>query len=185
MPTRQSIHFIRHGQYVLDAPRDGQVLATLGRRQARRTATRFRDCRIAKLYCSNLPRARETAQIIAEKLPGMSPIVLPYLREMLPTRVPGAHIPLEKRRDGQQRLDRIVARFLTKRPRKGDVVIVCHGNLIRAVVCRVLGTAPTRWHELGTFHCGVTSFGFRHNGQLELECFNDTGHLPNDLRTTK
>jgi probable phosphoglycerate mutase len=157
-------------------------LTALGRRQARRTAARFRECTVAKIYSSDLQRAKETAAIIAERL-GSPLSTMPMLREIIPTHVPGHQVPLHKRRTDKQSLERAIARFLTRSPRSGDTLVVCHGNFIRALTCRILETSVTKWQLLGTFHCAITTFRFKDDGQLQLQCFNDTGHLPMELRT--
>ncbi len=178
------VHLLRHGQYTRDPDRGDGPLTALGRRQARRAAARLCECRIAKLYSSDVQRARETAEIVAERLPGISVTAIPLLREMLPTRVPGLHVPLQSRRHAQQRIDKLIGRFFSRPPTVGDTVLVCHGNLIRALLCRMLGMPITRWRELGALHCSVTSFSFGEGGGAQLQCFNDSGHLSVALRTS-
>lgn len=178
------VHLLRHGQFVKDPGSGDGRLTTIGRRQARRAAARLCERRIAKLYSSDAQRARETAEIVAERLPEISVTALPVLREMLPTRVPGLQVSLQSRRHAQRRIDEVIGRFFTRPPKSGDIVLVCHGNLIRALLCRILGMPMTRWQELGTLHCGVTSFSIREDGKVRLQCFNDSGHLSGVLRTS-
>lgn len=184
MADGNCIHLIRHGQYVRDPDSGDGALTTVGRRQARRTGTRLSQGRVARLFSSDVQRASETAEIIAGHLPGISVTALPILREMLPTAVPGFHVPLESRRQAQQRIDDVIGRFFARPPMSGDTVVVCHGNLIRALLCRMLGMPKTRWRELGTLHCSITSFSFSKAGRIRLQCFNDSGHLPAELITT-
>jgi len=182
MASDHLVHFLRHGQFTADAEtRDGPPTA-LGRRQARRTAARLRECTIARVYSSDLQRARETAGIIAKPL-SLSVSTLPMLREIVPTRVPGQSVPLHKRRTDKESIEKTIARFLTRPPRSGDTVVVCHGNFIRVLICRLLETSVTKWLRLGTFNCAITTFRFNEDGQLRLQCFNDTGHLKSKLRT--
>jgi len=183
MASDHLVHFLRHGQFAADAEtRDGSLTA-LGRRQARRTAIRLRGCTIARIYSSDLRRARETSGIIAKQL-SVPVSTLPMLREILPTRVTGHRVPLHLRRTGKESIEDAIARFLTRSPRSGDTVAVCHGNFIRALVCRILETPVMKWQQPVIFHCGITTFRFSEDGQLRLQCFNDTGHLPNELQTT-
>jgi len=185
MASDHLVHFVRHGQFAPDtpdaAPVDGSLTA-VGRRQARRTAVRLREYTIGRIYSSDLRRARETARRIAQPL-GVSVPALPMLRETMPTRVPGHRVPLQERRAGKGRIDAAIARFLVRPPRSGDTVVVCHGNFIRALVCRTLETPPTKWQQPVICHCGITTFRFGEAGQARLQCFNDTGHLPSELRT--
>ena len=184
MANDNLIHVLRHGQFTRDRDSYDGPLTPIGRRQARRTATRLDEYRIARLYSSDVQRARETAEIIARKLSGLSVNAIPMLREMTPTRLPGRRVPLDARRQAQQRIEHLIKRFFTKAPAAADTVLVCHGNLIRALFCRLLGVRITKWPEFGISHCGVTSFSFGASGQVLLQCFNDTGHLPVGLRTS-
>ena len=183
MAGHHLVHFLRHGQFVADATTGDGPLTALGRRQASRTATRLNECTIARVYSSDLQRAKETARIIAKQL-SVSVSVLPMLSEIIPTRIPGLRVPLRNRRMGKEKIEEVIAHFLTSSPRSGDLVVVCHGNFIRAIVCRILKAPVTNWQQLGIFHCGITTFRFKKNGQILLQCFNDTGHLPSKLRTS-
>jgi broad specificity phosphatase PhoE len=178
------IHLLRHGQYSAREGTGDGPLTGLGRRQASRAATRLCASRIGKVYSSDLERATETATILIGKMKGLSYTALPMLREIAPTGVPGIRIPLAKRRLGKERIEEIIKRFFSRPPRSGDTVLVCHGNLIRAVLCRVLGTPLTKWHRFGTSHCAITSFSFRPDGLVYVRCVNDTGHLPPTMTTT-
>ena len=183
MSNSNLIHLVRHGQFVKSTTSGDGELTPLGSRQARYTAKRLRECCIKRVYSSNLQRAEETTAIIIEQLPDVSVSSLPLLREMLPTRVDGLHVPLDSRRKGQKRIEDIMSRFFSRPPRSGDTLLVCHGNLIRALLCRMLDTPVTKWQELAIFHCGITTFGFREGSRISLHCFNDSGHLPSELRT--
>ena len=80
------IYLLRHGEVVgaetrrfigqLDVP-----LSSRGERQCRAQAARLRDAKLAAVFCSDLARARHSAQIIAAPH-ALSPIVVPALREM-------------------------------------------------------------------------------------------------------
>ena len=176
------VHFLRHGQYAPDATTGGP-LTKVGKRQARRTAKRLCEYTTTRVYCSDLERAKETAEIIARQLK-VSVEMLPMLREIIPTRIPGRRVSLADRRNGRAKIDEAIARFLTRAPKSEDLIVVCHGNFIRALVCRILGAPATKWQQLGIFHCGITTFRFKRNGRLELQCFNEVSHLPSELRTS-
>ena len=53
------IHFVRHGQYEADPNSSDGPLTTLGRDQARRTATQLAELDIAQIYCSDFRRPRK------------------------------------------------------------------------------------------------------------------------------
>jgi probable phosphoglycerate mutase len=76
----------RHGESVANVERVisnrdlPHRLTALGRRQARELAERMRGEGVGALYCSPIPRARETATVIGERL-GLSPVVADGLSE--------------------------------------------------------------------------------------------------------
>lgn len=60
-------------------------------------------------------------------------------------------------------------------------VLVCHGNLIRYFVCRILQVSLDAWVNMDTLNCGVSTIQIQPNGNCKLIAFNDTGHLPTHL----
>ena len=75
-PTaKRTLVLIRHGQYeTWHEDREKRVLTALGREQAKLTGLRLKELSppdYSIMYCSSMPRARETANIIAEVLPNV------------------------------------------------------------------------------------------------------------------
>lgn len=62
-------------------------------------------------------------------------------------------------------------------------VLVCHGNVIRYFVCRVLQFPPEGWLRMSVAHCSITAVTIKPNGRVTLRCLGDTGHLPPYLIT--
>jgi broad specificity phosphatase PhoE len=62
-------------------------------------------------------------------------------------------------------------------------LLVCHGNLIRYLVCVAMGVAITRWTRLGINHASLTRIVVREDGRAGVIGFNDIGHLPEHLVT--
>jgi len=151
-------------------------------RQARRAARRLSEWPVAAVHSSDLVRAVETAEIIADKL-GSRVRRTPLLREVLPTRVQGLHVPLAKRAASKESLEEILGRYFRRARCIRHEVIVCHGNLIRALMCHALAVRLTVWSEMGAHHCGITRFVVRQDGSVRLLCSNDIGHLPPTMIT--
>ena len=93
--------------------------------------------------------------------------------------------PEDMIRRGRNRADRAFTRYF-RPPGRRDAcdVLVCHGNVIRYLVCRSLKLDGFPWWSLGTFHCGITLIRITSEGETILDAYNDTGHLPAKLRTT-
>ena len=62
-------------------------------------------------------------------------------------------------------------------------IIVTHGNLIRALVVRLLGADEHAWIDMECRNCSLTTIDAYGDGRRVLVGFNDVGHLENGLRT--
>jgi serine/threonine-protein phosphatase PGAM5 len=171
--------FVRHGQY--DEVETGD-LTPLGREQAARTSAALSWVAASTIYTSTLPRARQTAAIVAQRLPGVPLVALRSLCEGIPTPiavyVPAAHIRADK-----ARLDGAFRRLFRPTRESRTDIVVCHGNVIRYFVCRALRLPERTWVRLESIHCGLTELVVHPSGAMRLRSYNDTGHLPPRLRT--
>lgn len=173
------LYLVRHGQLDMDAYEENPRTAGLtafGRRQAYFTARRLDALDVSVIHCSTIRRALETAEIISRRFPA-----IPVRRSQLLREIPGPdNVQFA---DGINRADQVLARYF--RPVRGKErveIVVCHGNLIRCLACRVLGIAPELFGSLGTSLCGITQVHISPEGNMHLFCCNDTGHLPARLR---
>jgi hypothetical protein len=73
-----------------------------------------------------------------------------------------------------------------KRARGADKheIVVCHGQIIRYFVCRVLQLQPEAWVDMDMSHCGISEILIMSNGRRVLVSHNDVGHLPHHLITS-
>ena len=179
----------------------GVPLSATGRRQAAQVGKRLGSVEFSAAYCSDLPRAAETARIIAD---GRDLEVTPDsdLREFsygewegmtleeVETRYPGA---LAERIQaggnlgwsapgGEGAIDAIhrVRRFSTRASASlgdGDsVLVVAHGGSLRALVVCLLDLADS---DFWKFRVDNTALAIvtDHDGSRVLESWNDTSHL--------
>lgn len=171
------LYLVRHGHYDTgDGPGAGR-LTPLGRKQARRLARYFEGHPIDRIFSSDVPRAVETAEILAEKLGFDAVTRRRVLREVLPARIPNMHIPAKKRTEGRQRIEAIVTGFFKASTTTRREIVVCHGNLIRSLVCRIAGAPLGQFTQLLAHHTGVTCFMVTPNG-VRLVAYNVIDHLP-------
>lgn len=179
MGTRTLV-FLRHGQY--DAESRGE-LTPLGREQARLTAKYLEAFRFDVIWSSTLPRAKETAEIVAGHLGGMRVRHTGLLREGLYTKVEGYEIPASERREDRARADAAYAKIVRTSRAERTELVVCHGNLIRYLMCRALHTPVAKWLRMTTSHCGLTRVVVRDTGAVRVVSYNETSHLPMKLVT--
>lgn len=188
----RTLVLVRHGLYDNADPRDddtGKGLTEDGRKQARLTGARLSvwPQPIGTLYASTMTRARETAAILAEALPTLAPRLTRDLRECTPPTDRAdimAGLSPGEADTCRSRLEAAFARYF--RPAAGrdsTEVLVCHGNVIRYFVCRVLGLDPVRWLTMTIANCSLTVVQVRPDGTMRLLSFSDAGHLPVALQT--
>ncbi len=200
MPSRV-LYLVRHGQHQRlpqdevgggsDDERSIRAdggLTGVGRKQARLTARRLNSHPIGSIYSSSLPRAVQTAEIIAKEFPGVTLRKSRILWECIPSVPPlltasFSRVSSEEIARGREQAEGAYTRYF-KAARAGDKheVLVCHGNLIRYFVSRVLEAGSDAWVRMGSFNCGVSEVRIARDRKVVV-CHNDCGHLPADLRT--
>jgi probable phosphomutase (TIGR03848 family) len=168
-----------------------------GRTQAERLAVRLRETRIAAIYSSPLDRACETAEPIARQkgLPvhicqGVGEIQfgdwtgrsledlagVPGWQQFNSfrsgTRVPGGELMLEVQARAVAELERV-----RERHPKGVVVVVSHGDVIKAAVAHYAGIPLDLFQRVDISPASVSILTVDESGPRILR-INDTGQLP-------
>jgi serine/threonine-protein phosphatase PGAM5 len=193
------LYLIRHGQYQVITPMDGARtegrdtgLTPLGKEQSQMLAERLSPLPVTAIHYSPLPRASQTAAIVSRMFPGVWLHRAEALQEVHPCYPPP---PRDKRfrkkyseetiMAGKAQADRVFARyFRTARVSDKHELLICHGNLIRYLITRVLGAPPEPLtYSMELCNCGVSEVLIRSNGQMQLISYNDVGFLPYELVT--
>jgi probable phosphoglycerate mutase len=194
---------IRHGESTWNAARRTQgqsdpPLSDRGVVQAREVAERLAGGRVAGHYCSDLTRARHTAEVIASVI-GVEPVSEPGLREVALGEWEGR--TREELMDGFPELwerwardpswdivpggegeqpftSRVVATLdrLRQRHPHGDVVCVTHGGVIQVALLEVLGRPGRGFFHFVIQNCSLTVIQHNRNRTV-VTAVNDTCHL--------
>ena len=197
----RTLYLVRHGQYhhlaydkeagvtVEEANKLDGGLTPIGVEQSQLTAQRLGVFAITAIYYSTLPRAAETAQIIAQELPSVPIHGSRGLWECIPS-VPAALAKdfaktfVGDLSQGKEQAERVFDKYFKRaRGEEKHEAVICHGNLIRYLVCRVLQAPPESWVNMGTFNCGISQAVIESDGKMWLMTYNDVGHIPDHLRT--
>jgi serine/threonine-protein phosphatase PGAM5 len=190
---KRTLYLVRHGQYRLHE-RDAGGLTHKGETQARMTGKAIAHLPFTKVISSPVLRAVQTADIITESLGSTERYEDELLRECIPS-IPlryaayfaGTHPELTESRinDCADKLSIAFEGYFRRNLADHDVheLLVCHGNVIRYFVARVLQTDSDGWSNMIIHNCGITRVLIDSDGQLFLISHNDIGHLPEDLRT--
>lgn len=190
MATR-TLYLVRHGYYDLASSHKlGGSLTPIGVEQAQLTAQRFSSLPITAIHCSTLPRAAETAEIIAQELADVPLHRSRGLWECVPC-IPPAWAEYFKgysskniERDKKQAEKAFDRYFKRAQGRDKHEIVVGHGNLIRYFICRVLQVQPEGWGNMDMCNCGISQVLVRPDGRMVLVSHNDVSHMPDHLVTS-
>ena len=81
-------------------------------------------------------------------------------------------------------LDKAFAQFFKPSPEMDrHDIIVCHGNVIRYFVTKVLGVNSMAWLGMTIHNCSLTVVRIYPNSSMKLVSFNDIGHIPPNMQT--
>ena len=168
----------RHGES--EGNRDGRfgghgptALTERGRAQAQATGLRLRHEGADAIYCSDLVRARETAELIGQPL-SLTPELTPALRERSVGIFTGLSFA-EARARACAFLDQVLARHAGQR-----VIVVSHYLTVHLLVLHIMGVALTREAprvSVQLHNCGLHRFELYDDGAWQVLALNDTAHL--------
>jgi probable phosphoglycerate mutase len=163
---------VRHGETDWNA--EGRLqghtdrpLSDDGRRQARQLAEELADEPLDAVYSSDLARARETAEIVAERL-GLPATLDPELREkdwgtwegLTPVERDRVEFVGESTEAHQKRILRALE-WIAERHPGGRVLVVTHGGSMRRVQTAALGMAMPVVENCGRWLCAWEDGAFR------------------------
>ena len=198
------VYLIRHGEVAWN--RENSYIGSTdlplndaGRRQAALLADRLKDREFEAVYASDLGRARETAEIIAEKL-GLSVVIVPALRELdygdwegmpeveLPKRFPDLFAewranPADVRPPNGETFAELRDRAcpalekIAEAHPDGNVIVVAHKSTNRTILCCLMGIHINHYREIGQGNAALNVIERKPDGRFVVESVNDTSHL--------
>jgi broad specificity phosphatase PhoE len=187
------LYLVRHGDA---SPHDGPLSAT-GREQARLVAQRLRPVPLTAICHGPLPRAAQTAAIIAGGFPGVPVTASELAGDYMPPDggpsggpdLPAAFVasctPAERAR-GRALAPAARDRFFRPGPASADAheLVVTHNFLIGWLVSQALAGPEWRWLGLNQMNAALTVIACAEGEPPRLISFNDAAHLPPGLRWT-
>jgi serine/threonine-protein phosphatase PGAM5 len=188
----RTVYLIRHGDYDHEDDRDpdvGKALVPLGVAQARIVGARLRGMPVdfTSLHSSTMTRARQTALVIGEEFPDLELQTSRLIRECTPPTWREDIMADETEEDllaCAEQLEEAFPVFFAPSPDadRHDIV-VCHGNVIRYFVTRVLKVDTLAWLGMSIGNCSLTVVKINADGSMKLLSYGDVGHLPPNLTT--
>lgn len=188
-----TLYLVRHGHYVDFDPthdaldtRESKPLDELGRAQVEQLAERLQEKTIKLVITSEFARARESGEIIAKHL-GLPLETSEILNEIGFFVRPQEIIKFERdEAKYEQAIKDVTAageravKFLENisRDHQGEkVVVVCHGNIIRAIVGHALKASVESMIRLQVDLASLTVLEYDGSDLFRLMRMNDTCHL--------
>lgn len=189
----RTIYLIRHGEYDQSDTTDsdtGKKLTPLGIAQARLVSTRLKGMSVefTSLTSSTMTRARETAMVINQDFPELKLQQSTLIRECTP---PTWRKDVMDETDSleliecKENIEKAFKEFFIPSPDSKDRndIIVCHGNVIRYFVTKVLNVDTMSWLQMSITNCSLTIIRVLPDGTMKLDTFSDYGHIPENMRT--
>ncbi|GGV23662.1 phosphoglycerate mutase [Kitasatospora herbaricolor] len=191
------LYLARHGEAESE---DGPLTAN-GRRQAVLLGRRLRDRPVTLLHHGPLPRAAQTATLIAQQLDGVVPQVSDAAGDYVPHLPERAELPADSADfllrflDGVTPEERGTGRRLAGQaldlftgPVAGDEdrhqLVVTHGFLVGWLVRHALDAPAWRWLGVHPANAALTVIRYPPGRPPSVLVHNDTRHLPDELRWT-
>ena len=193
------LYVVRHGE----ALPDESGLSATGQLQATLLGRRLRGKPITVAHHSPLPRAAQTARLIAEQLADDS-------LSLQPSDVAGDYVPYVPERgelppEFADRTLRFVSSFTPQEREQGAALalqalqlfagpvtdsierhelLVTHNYLVGWLVRHALGAPPWRWLGVNQANAGLTVIRYAPDLPPSILVFNDVSHLPAELQWT-
>lgn len=187
------LYVVRHGDA---APHDGP-LSPIGQQQAKLTGQRLKDVPFSAICHGPLPRAAQTANLIAASMPGVPVTCSDLAGDYLPSDPEPDDLPASyarflaqfsaaERSEGPKLAAAAIQAFTQAGPegKHRQTLIVTHNLLIGWLVSQALAAPDWRWLGLNQMNCALTVIAYQPGLPPSLLTFNDAGHLPAELRWT-
>ena len=184
----RTLILVRHGVYDETDTRGaeiGKALLPEGREQARITGERLAgwpqrvDVRATPAHDAGARDGRDHREGPARRAAARRPGPARVRASGLPDARHGRPSPPAQADSCAARIDGDFARYFRPSPERDSTeVLVCHGNVIRWLVCRAMGADPKLWLSMSPANCSLTVIQVRANGTFKITAVGDRGHLP-------
>jgi len=189
----RTIYLIRHGEY---APQDNDIadilnnLTPLGIAQARLVSNRLKSMKINfnSLISSTMTRASQTAMVFLGDFPELELQKEDLIRECTPPtwrKDVMSGVDMSYREECVKNLEQAFKKYFIPSSDNKDRndIIVCHGNVIRYFVTKVLKVDTMAWLQMSITNCSLTIVRILPDETMMLDAFSDYGHIPENMRT--
>jgi broad specificity phosphatase PhoE len=180
------ITFVRHGRNHIGTDTTpwhaGPSLNPEGRKQADKTGRYLKHFAFDLVLSSDMNRAAETAKLICRYQKKITPGKIVFARELAEHDeiVYGYTHKIKITPDGEWAKARATVKFfkdILKKYKGRRILIVAHGNVIRACLGAALGYPLHYSPEINSFHCSLTTIALRASRLRAIFHVNHTDQL--------
>lgn len=181
------IVLLRHGQYTKEPV---EQLTKLGKKQAKLAGKKLNEFNFDEVIVSTMPRAIETATIALSQFKKKTNF---NLEDLIRESTPGFPVALRKKYkitdtsnfdENIKNADKAFKKYFKAKDVKKTTLLVCHGNIIRYLICKALGVDSETWIKLDVQQCGFSIIRYnQHKKSFELLTHNEIGHIDLKDRT--
>lgn len=189
----RTIYLIRHGDYAPQndsLPDSENIFTPLGIAQACLVSTRLKSMNIIfnSLTSSTMTRAKQTALVINKDFPELKLEQSNLIMECTPPswrKDVMAGVDTSEKGECVENLEQAFQKYFIPSPddKNRNDIIVCHGNVIRYFVTKVLKVDTMAWLQMSISNCSLTIIRILPDGTMKLDAFSDYGHIPENMRT--
>jgi|APSaa5957512622_1039677.scaffolds.fasta_scaffold126949_1 broad specificity phosphatase PhoE len=168
------IFLVRHGE--ADANLEELPLTEKGVVQAKAVAKELMKYTFSKAYSSDILRAKDTAKEYLKLNPGIEYIEDQKLQEIYRVVIGGPvreGTPPEREEVNRKRGDNIFNELLKE---EKDVVVFCHGNIIRYFINKIFDSKKNLWNTVIISNGSISILEFK-EGKLQVNLVNGVEHL--------
>ena len=135
-----------------------------------------------------MTRAKQTAEVIGNDFPELTLEQSDLIRECTPPTWREDVMAETKSSEVEgcvNNLEQAFQKYFITSPDDNDRndIIVCHGNVIRYFLTKVLKVDTMSWLQMSISNCSLTIIRILPNGNMKLDAFSDYGHIPENMRT--
>ncbi|GFU26832.1 hypothetical protein NPIL_316401 [Nephila pilipes] len=186
------IFLIRHGNYYSkEKEAEKQKLTSLGLIQADLVGQHLRDLKLdfSKITHSTMIRAEETSKEIQKYFPDVPVEKNVLLEEGFPIQAEPVqcHFDDKSIHEDGPRIEAAFRKYFHRADasQKTDSyeIIVCHGNVIRYFLCRLLQVPPEFWLNFTLLHCSMSRVSIDPEGYVNICAVGEIGFMPRDIMT--
>lgn len=188
--ARRFLYLIRNGHHARQDDGEGP-LTEIGQRQVAITIQALRGFPFAALYYSPHLQVRQTAFAFAQSfgLDAQNTDLLRQYDDQTKFSTLTRNMLMSALQAQRDQIENAHAAFVVPPPGNLDehILLVCHANIIRDLICRALNVNPASWAHMLINHCGISCLSVAAvpdgGAHVELLSYNDVNHLPDSLQT--